>query len=342
MGGNALKNTETGRLSSSEYFEVAKTVSEIIAFKLPKSRVAVIPAYANKESFGDLDIMVSTDELSEYGGWDFIKQLVVSEFNATDMFKNSDVFSFDFRHTADQTTPGFQVDIIGTSRKYFDFSLSYMSYNDLGNLIGRVAHSQGFSFGHSGLIYHIRDGNYKFDTIPLTLDFRTALVFLGFNPDTYYSGFNDLTDIYQYVAESRYFNSSIFLLENRNHRSRVRDQKRSTYTGFLKWCENETDGFIYPDNKEVWLAKALTEFSDFAALHEEALTRLSTARKVKEKFNGGLVMEWTGLAGSDLGMLMIKLKNEFDTVDQMQKYMLLESPINIKAFVLSHHTPKSC
>jgi hypothetical protein len=157
MGGNALKNTATQRLSRQAFERVSLDVVAGLQEAFPTARVRVIPAYATKADFGDLDVLMTSEDVQSHGGGEALAQLAKSRFNATDLFKNGNVLSFDHRSSADSTEPGFQVDVITQAQESFDFALSYFSFNDLGNLIGRTAHKQGASFGHDGLWYYFRD-----------------------------------------------------------------------------------------------------------------------------------------------------------------------------------------
>jgi hypothetical protein len=100
------------------------------------------------------------------------------------------------------------------------------------------AKAQGLPRVHSRVIRGCRDGDYMFREILLTREYEAALFFLGYDPERFREGFENLEDIFKYVAGSRYFNRDIFLLENRNAQSRIRDRKRPTYTKFLTWCED--------------------------------------------------------------------------------------------------------
>lgn len=157
MGGNALKNTTTKRLSRAEFELVSRKVEDTLRAAFPLSRVAVIPAYFSKTDFGDADVLVSSEGVQAAGGGERLRQLAMEAFHATDLFKNGNVLSFDYRSSPEQTEPGFQVDVFLQEEKSFDFALNYFSFNDLGNLVGRTAHKQGCSFGHDGLWYYFRD-----------------------------------------------------------------------------------------------------------------------------------------------------------------------------------------
>ena len=336
MGGNALKNTTVKRLDRADFLRVSETVTKALLAAIPGARVSVIPAYGSKADFGDLDVLVTTEHVQAAGGGEFLQKLARETFHATDLFKNGNVLSFDYRASADQSEPGFQVDIITMPEVSFDYALSYFSFNDLGNLIGRTAHKAGLTHGHDGLWFYMRAGDYLFRNILLTRDHATALSFLGYDPKRFAQGFEGLVDIFQYVAGSEFFNSDIFLLENRNAESRVRDRKRKTYSEFLLWTAAHPDlpRFDYPQDKKEWLTRIASHFPHFHGEYTQGLKDLETQRAVKAKFNGALVGEMTGLKDKDLGILMKRFKESFVTPAKMQQYLLAESPDVIQSRVL--------
>lgn len=325
MGGRALKNTLTRRMTPEEFQKVGELVVE--EFKrfsggdpfAKNTYVSVVPSYFKKESHGDIDILYSNSLVLTTLGerltqW---KRIIEEKFFCREWVKNSEVFSFEFRFSEEQKE-GFQIDLISlgnATKEDFDFALKYFSFNDLGNLIGRVSHKMGLKFGHDGLQYVFRDltnASYVVDTLEVSTDFIKTLAFLGYDPDRYLEGFETLEDIYQYAASGKFFNPEIFLLENRNYKARVRDAKRPTYTGFLAWCEKEFGKekgrddvfFQFPEDKKFWLPRTFKWFPSFAKSYE--LTRIQAEKdaKRKQKFNGKLVREWTGLDGMALGQFM--------------------------------------
>lgn len=337
MGGNALKNAATRRLDRAAFERVARDVVAGLRAAFPTARVEVIPAYAAKADFGDLDLLMTDEDVEAQGGIDALKRLATARFHATEQFRNGPVLSFDHRDRADQAEPGFQVDVILQARESFDFALNYFSFNDLGNLIGRTAHKQGASFGHDGLWYVFRDGDYKFRELLLTLDFDQALRFLGYEPARFHAGFDDLEAIFEYVAGSAFFNRAIFLLENRNYQSRVRDRKRKTYTGFLQWCEARPalPAFDYPDDKAQWLPRMFEWFPAFKLAHDRAAQDLARERAVRARFNGEYVAALTGLEGKELGLLMKRIKDGFGSAEALAAFVLAASDAELRARVLA-------
>jgi hypothetical protein len=218
----------------------------------------------------------------------------------------------------------FQVDLIAQDSSGYGFARNYFAFNDLGNLIGRVAHKQGLSHGHEGLRYYVRDGSHLLGDILLTQDYDEALEFLGYDAKRYAQGFDTLEDIYQYAASTPYFNVDIFLLDNRNHASRVRDRKRKTYMGFLQWSQSQHGlaRYAFSEDKSVWLPRIAEHFPSFSsklnAFREAQAERLA----LREVFNGEILARLSGVQGQELGGLMSRFKDSFESHEAFRDYVL--------------------
>lgn len=311
MGGNALKNIYTRRYNKDEYFQLMEEVIGNLNNILPNRKVDVIPAYSGKESFGDMDVLIESDNLPS--NW---INLVLDKFKPNEWVKNGDVLSFDYKE--------FQIDLILSNFEEYDFALKYFSYNDLGNLLGRIAHKLGLKFGHAGLDYVLRDNSYVICKINITRDFDKTLEFLGYNPQRYYEGFNNLEDIFNYVISSRYFNPDIYSYENRNHAARTRDKKRKTYREFLEWVEKQTDlpEFNYSEDKSVYIPLIVSFFDDFKMKYSNCMKEYRKDLLFKEKFNGNIVKSLTGLEGKELGRFIALLSNGFDSKDDFKEWII--------------------
>lgn len=321
MGGNALK--EKGitavRLTKKNFERVSAQCIERLQMAFPGHRIAVVPAYRAKSDFGDCDITISST------GYDPHKAAAALE--AVEVVRNGPVTSLGVvvrEEVALVDGNVFQVDLIAIGDEAFDYALGYFSFNDLGNLIGRTAHRAGLSHRHDGLWFYVRDGDYKFREICLTRDYDVALRFLGYDPARFHAGFETLEDIFEYVAGSTFFNRDIFLLENRNAKSRIRDRKRLTYMAFLRWCEARPDlpAYAYPDDKTEWLPRIGEHFPHFAEEYRKALWDMANQRAVKERFNGEWVSQLTGLQGKDLGALMKNVKESFGSQEALHQFVL--------------------
>lgn len=231
MGGTAIKNAK--RIDALGYELYCKNINNVIV-DIKNSNVfgdfrhEIIKSYRNKPDFGDIDVLIEMLDPSKRKEFDeqFIKKLKCKE-----SVSNGPVTSHEVE--------GVQVDLIYSNNQDFDFSSHYYSYNDICNLIGRIAHKMGLKFGHNGLWYIIRSDSHVLHELCLTKNFKEALAIMGYSYDTFKEGFDDLEDIFKYAADTFYFNPSIYLLDNRNHHARVRDRKRKNYMLFLEWCKEK-------------------------------------------------------------------------------------------------------
>jgi hypothetical protein len=297
MGGNALRQTPTRRHMRDEYFIKENEVLDIINKKTSFLPYA-IPAYKTKESFGDMDIVYT----HPYGpmGVDLIQDL----FNPNEIVKNGSVISFDYKEL--------QVDLIYSPPEEISYAEAYFSFNDLGNFIGRLAKKFGLKHGHNGLFLPVKDGDYGIAEILVTRNYTDTLNFLGLSVEQFDDGFDTLEDIFTYVSSSPVFNPSIYLFENVNAVSRIRDKRRKSYNELLKWCDqnNSTLPKNPPIEKWVGMEEVFLFFGEnIRKQYKDALASVAFNRAVKEKFNGTLVSDLTQLFHEDLGRMMIKLKN---------------------------------
>jgi hypothetical protein len=210
MGGSAMKHTGVERKDAKEYFEIAKDVLALAPHFA--SKYAIIPSYFEKESFGDLDCLVVVDRNVVN-----LKETLNSLFKPTDIQKNGEVWSFDYKKL--------QIDVICSNDRLFNCSLHYYSYNDVSNLIGRVANKMGLKYGHKGLTLPVRTSNTNLiGNVELSIEPKEIMEFLGYDYDRFNQGFKNLEEIFQYVTTSPYFDKTAFSEENLNHVNRVRNR----------------------------------------------------------------------------------------------------------------------
>ena len=321
MGGNALSVTAV-RLTKKNFERTAAECAARLTHALPGCRIAVIPSYASKADFGDCDILVSST------GYD--RAAAAAALDATEVVPNGPTTSVGIvvREELGAVAGNvFQVDLIEIEDAAFDYALGYFGMNDTGNLIGRTAHRAGLAHKHDGLFYFVRDGSYLFREICLTRDYDKALAFLGYDPARFHAGFDTLEDIFKYIAGSTYFNRDIFLLENRNAKSRIRDRKRHTYMSFLAWCEQRPDlpAYQYPDDKAEWLPRIAEHFPHFHGEYQQALQDMADDARIKERYSGKWVSGLTSLEGKALGALMTNIKGSFESLEAMRKFILTSS-----------------
>jgi len=320
MGGNALKEVKTRRYQRDEYHALEKEVLAKLRLHFSqKTVIAPIKAYSTKESFGDMDILVSSDMLPN--DW----HVAVSDLlESKEVFKNGSVVSFEHRE--------FQIDLITIPLSDIECAMRYFDYNDLGNLLGRIAHMMGLKLGHDGLSYNWRVDTYQFKNVVVAKNWHDVLPVLGLDPGPYFKGFDTLEDIFKYVASSKFFDPAIYLLHNRNNVSRVRDMKRKTYMEFLDWCETLPP---YPpqrkEDKRGWLPYLFEAIPGFEQIYNEVQADWDKEVEFRKRFNGDVVKAATKLEGRTLGEFMKWFKERH--APELRKKVLVLNPSVISGWI---------
>ena len=381
MGGNALKDVGVVRLPARLYAVLAERVVARLTdgVLFPGLQAHAIPAVRAKADFGDLDVLVTHPEQ----GWGFDearRAALTAVFQPTRLVTNGPVLSLDvtapgdeevfaegenrsrcgrgcFRVHKPQASPEaceawrfgaprenrFQVDLIHVPPDVFAFALAYFSYNDLGNLLGRVARLHGFKLGHNGLFRPLRapgnESHFVRDVL-VTRDWSKALQFLGYDAARWEQGFDLMEEMFAFVMDSRAFHHSAFPLEHRSHRARVRDRKRPTYTAFLQWlADRELDPAAQIDDDTLavmrqWaLAYALDQFEGFAKKWQQAQADLKDMLAFRQRFNGDVVRQLTGLDGAALDQHMRGLRARFSSDEALHAFVLGASDEALEAFI---------
>lgn len=284
MGGNAMAPFGAVRHSKEEYCTLTKEVLDKLYSFGEFNGWTEVKSYSDKDSFGDLDI-VFTNRYPDT----FFK--IISLFNNPPHILNGTVMSFLYKDL--------QVDLIGTKEEDFIISQVYFSYNDLGNLMGKLYHSVGLKYGHNGLhigLYDTDNSSCKFSDYCLSKDPEKIFRFLGLDYSLFLKGFSTLEEIFKFVTSSRFFSKEIFAYENMNAAARVRDKKRSTYTSFLEYIKDQNVLNKYEWSRETKypLKHVLSFFPEAVKGFDEEYCKFDTRKRYKENLNGALVRQWIG------------------------------------------------
>ena len=333
MGGNALKEYGSKRLPAERHAALSKQLENALNLLLQcagiDGRAGMIPSYREKVDHGDIDVVLPSNLRAALND-DVIGGFLAAEMGTTvwPFITNGGVVSYGIPLPEGGV---FQVDLIYLPAQEVQFAVKYFSWNDVGNLIGRIAHKMGLKFGHNGLHMPLRDGNNLFDTVVVTRDFNKALTFLGFDAARWNQGFNNLEEIFAFVVANPRFTTKLYLLEERNHTARVRDKKRPTYTKFLTWLEEHPEkdsGFEWPEYKAAWLSDIFGAFPRAEQEWIAAQLKLDRAKRVKEKYNGLLVATITGLQSKALGSFMREFRESAG--DGFEAWVLSSTSEDIK------------
>jgi hypothetical protein len=293
MGGN-LFNTK--KLSKDEYLDLeCLATTKLNSYGIPFS---LIPYYKNKDSFGDLDILVDfTDVCNRLAGIR-VHEVFERLFNTENYYKNGNVHSIKYLDS--------QVDFINVPKDKFAINQFYFSYNDLNNLVGKLARRLNCKLGNNGLYYkhYTKDKSKKVEWF-LSDNPRDIYTFLGLDYDKYLEGFNNLVDIFEFVFSSKLIYPESFRVLS--HKDRVRDTKRTTYKEFLKYLDLREPASIeciprLPTNIPQYVDDYFhSSIEQKISVFEENQYR---NRLLKDTFNGKLVSNITGLTDKELGAFM--------------------------------------
>lgn len=293
MGGKALA---LNRINKNEYFEI---FSELQC-KISKyfNKFELIPSYYNKNSFGDMDILCCYNNK-------FSIEKILNDCNSKKFVKNGNVLSLEYKN--------FQIDIIHTKEKFFNTSLTYYSYNDLGNFMGRIAANMhiNIKYGHFGLkkiFYSSNKDRIIFEAI-LSTDSSKIFDFLGFSYERFMKGFNDITDIFDYVISSKYYSNHIFDYDNLNNENRTRNKKRESYNMFLDYI-NQSNKIVSKIDID-FKSRLENYFPNVIEFEKIANEKIIHQNLLREKFNGKIFQNITSLSGKELGKKISEFKSKY-------------------------------
>lgn len=321
MGGLALKNTFTRRYEREEFEQLSKEL--MATLKDTFKRVEMPLFYKNKQSFGDADIILSMEDFNGN-----MITYIEDTFSPNEIFHNGNCWSFDYKEL--------QIDLITVAGEDFDSNYNYLSYNDLGNYIGKIAHGFGLKYGQQGLTYDHYFKGIKIGRILISKDYDKIYEFLGLSYDRWREGFDELEDIFSFISESKYFNWEYLQLENNNRVNRERDAKRKSYMSFLEYidknCKDDNHRYPYEKDKSVYL-KQVDDFFPEANIELEIRRMEYEYCKnlyIKSKFNGGELMRRFGLQGKEISEAIGSFKKAIESIplmdDSFEDYVL-ETPM---------------
>jgi len=292
MGGLALKNTTTRRYDRDEFDIISVELLDIL--KKDFKRVAMPLFYRNKKSFGDADLIVSMEDFNKN-----VRDYITDTFKPNEIFHNGNCYSFDYKDL--------QIDLITLAPEHFDSNEMYLSYNDLGNFIGRIAQGFGLKYGQEGLWYEHYFKGMNIGRIQVSKDYKSIFNFLGLSYERWEAGFDELEDIFEYIATCKYFNWEMFQLSRLNKINRERNLKRKSYMSFLEWMDKN----VADDNHKYEFDKSQEEYNKMIiAAFPDADMDLEIRRLeyeyckslyIKSKFNGGEIMRKYGFKDKELG-----------------------------------------
>ncbi|CAF0824866.1 unnamed protein product [Didymodactylos carnosus] len=285
MGGNALKNVQTRRYKRDEYFALKQKVLELL--KPYGEKIGVPQEFPNKESFGDLDVLFVLQQQQEQQKFNendmkiFLKDL----FHSQEIILNGDVYSLDYEQ--------FQIDIICCKRENFDNCLVYLSYSDLGGLIGNIVNKIGLKYGQQGLWMNVHTKEFDPTTtstqLILSINVEEIFSFLGYDYEIYKKGFENEEDYFSWIKSSKYFRRIYFNEDYLNHANRSRVRKRPIYLKFLQYLEdkNELDNReLISDDEKLLIRQHALKYFNKQHEYDLGIQQRQEKQLFREKYSG--------------------------------------------------------
>jgi hypothetical protein len=320
MGGNLYNLPRKPR---TQYLEIEHDVREYLNQKL-EGQFRIPRFYANKPDFGDLDVLVQSRP-----DWDKLRLEIVADLGITQTKAIGHVFSTVYREL--------QTDFFTVPAQYLESTYNFMSFNDLGNFLGRICRRFNLKYGEHGLSYVYRrdDERYKKD-LEITQDFARICQFLGLDFPAWQNGFASLETLFEWVMASPYFSVAPYLQPEGSLEKRSRE--RTTVQKFIEYLhanvQNHSDFTpVFLERYEYLplICQAFPEANLESRIEREQQLE-SHAVQFAKKFNGQLVMRLRpDLRDRALGEFIQSFRasiNDFET------YILESDPTEIARRIL--------
>lgn len=306
MGGKALKTVKLRRANTKEFWYIYNTIIQPVLFDL--NIKSIIPRYYNlKEDHGDMDIVLCM----ENNHTEVMK--IIKLFNPKEIYApvGCNCYSFEIFN--------FQIDFLVSTKSNFEASYHFFSHGDLHNLLGKMYHQfSGLKMGWDGLKYPYYDSkNQRIGNIYLTKDYKKIYEFLGLDYNDIEKGFDTLEDMFEYVIKCKYFTTKSYEQKNMRSIDKKRNQHRPGFIAFKEYI-NKLDSSFNRDFINVDIQK-LKEFFGVENWDEQEKvfqTKMKNTELFKNKWNGKLITNLTGLTGKNLGLFMKKFINKFSNGDK--------------------------
>jgi hypothetical protein len=299
MGGNLFK---LGRKPRLEYLEIEAEIRSYLDQKIGDT-YRIPRFYGDKPDFGDLDILVSSTVANE--SWNALRLEITKDLGITQSKAVGHVFSTVYRDL--------QVDFFVTPEQYLQSCHHFMSFNDLGNLLGKICRRFNLKYGEHGLAYVYRrtdNPHYKQD-LEITVDFARICDFLGLEFAVWQNGFESLEVMFDWVIASPYF--SVAPYQQMDATLKKREQHRTTMQNFVEYLErhNITKTFDFQPRESYFeMIDAFFPEANLKTQIQLELEKETRALLFAQKFNGKLVSSLLPqLEGKTLGMFIVNFKN---------------------------------
>lgn len=329
MGGKIFKGLGTPlRLPTDRFEPIARTVAEATGGTL-------VRWLRDKPDHGDVDVVVA-DHHARVLGDAQVAAIVGEAVGVEHVHRRAD--SRDPILFVGLKLPDgiFQADLIGVPAELVDFAASYLSWGDLGLMIGRLARQMGLKFGMNGLRLPVHETSVKYRTVLLTADFDEALRFVGLDPAGHRAGFDDIRASVDWLAAGRFFDPAVFDPARATSDARRRSRARTSQPGMIEDIMSRPVRFPWPDvdgPSELQEIRVRTAVDHFGVAEEVERTRAemrASAVRLPSAFTLEAVSSATGIVElRDVRALVSIMGEEFPASNAFPEWKAAATPEDV-------------
>ncbi len=323
MGGKLF---DLPRMPRADYLEREAEIRAYLDRELPGGYR--IPRYHDgKADFGDMDVIVATA-----ADWGERRQRWAAELGITRIKIVGHVFSTVYREL--------QTDFFAVPAARLDSMHAFMSFNDVGNIIGRLCRRFNLTWGEDGLSYvHRRasSDSYRAD-LPITQDLARVCAFLGLDHAHWQRGFADLDALFTWVTASPYFSVAPYL-DAVGGEMKSKSKLRPTIVRFIAWLgERGLDQRPAFGDRTSYVAQIAAAFPEADLPGQLAAEHVAEAHAIalRGKWSGKRVMQLRPeLAGAALGEFIQAFRAELGGAEAFEQLVLGASDDEIAARIVA-------
>ena len=287
---------KTKRLERAKFEQFKKEVFSI----LTKNNVEFFSPYYydDKETFGDLDIIVK----KPFGREEIFSMF---RFNKTQYNVNSNVHSICYHE--------FQIDFITTSPDKFEMTKSYYAWADISILIGRLFKKLDSTFGWDGLSYthETKIGSHyrNIGDIFLSDNMEKILGFLKLDYQRFKLGFKTQAEAFEFISTARFFNPKYFIPSEASKKAGKRQDVMEGLVDYSSKLDKTYPSLsVYTKDDINVMIDEYFNGVDFLNRAKKIIEREKIIVANADKFNGDIVMKITGLKNKELGDFIVSFK----------------------------------
>ncbi|MCH2195333.1 hypothetical protein [Kordia sp.] len=304
MGGNLFK---LGRMPKAEYLVIEKEISVYLSEKIGAAHFRIPRYYEDKADFGDLDVLVNVSAVAD---WESLKKQIISDLQIEKHKSVGNVFSTVYKNL--------QVDYFTKNETHFLATFHFLSFNDVGNIIGRIFRRFNLKYGEKGLYYVFRrasDENYAKDILT-TRDFKKIFAFLSLDYAVWEQGFASKKEIFEWVIASKYFSTKPYLEENKAINKRKKRPTMEAFIDYLKIHKIVREPEFLEKDAYIELIAAYFPEAELLQNIQTEKERENYVNAIREKYNGRIIMElFPEIKGRKLGKFINQFQTQFDNYE---------------------------